>query len=61
MGVVRIIARQSTHHTYTIEDGTGSIDGRKFPSEGEDSSDMNAIAYVEADARDAWEECFKHD
>ncbi|KAF9356923.1 replication factor A protein 2 [Mortierella sp. NVP85] len=43
VGVVRGVNRQSTHHTYIIEDGTGSIDAKNFPSDDEDSPDTNGI------------------
>ncbi|KAK3824688.1 MAG: hypothetical protein J3Q66DRAFT_384090 [Benniella sp.] len=43
VGVVRGVNRQSTHQTYIIEDGTGSIDAKAFHSEDEDSPETNAI------------------
>ncbi|KAG0215935.1 replication factor A protein 2 [Mortierella sp. GBA30] len=49
IAVVRTINRQSTQHTYQVEDGTGTIDAKSFPSVDDDSADTNMIvegAYV---------------
>ncbi|KAF9430710.1 replication factor A protein 2 [Podila epigama] len=43
IGCIRNVNRQSTHHTFTIEDGTGSINAKRFPSEDDDRSEMAAI------------------
>ncbi|KAF8940247.1 replication factor A protein 2 [Dissophora ornata] len=43
IATVRSINRQSTQHTYTVEDGTGNIDAKRFPSEDEDTAELNTI------------------
>ncbi|KAF9984911.1 replication factor A protein 2 [Modicella reniformis] len=43
IAVVRSNNRQSTQHTYVVEDGTGSIEARRFPSDDDDSADSNII------------------
>ncbi|KAF8983580.1 replication factor A protein 2 [Entomortierella lignicola] len=43
IATVRTINRQSTQHTYTIEDGTGTIDAKRFPTEDEDSTELSSI------------------
>ncbi|KAF9088827.1 replication factor A protein 2 [Mortierella sp. GBA35] len=49
IAAARVVNRQATQHSYTVEDGTGSIECRRFPSEYEDAEELNAIivgAYV---------------
>ncbi|KAF9435316.1 replication factor A protein 2 [Entomortierella beljakovae] len=43
IGVVRNINRQSTHHAFTLEDGTGTIETKRFPMDDEDPTDSNLI------------------
>ncbi|KAG0002549.1 replication factor A protein 2 [Entomortierella chlamydospora] len=43
IATVRNINQQSTQHTYTVEDGTGTIDAKRFPTEDEDSAELNTI------------------
>ncbi|KAG0031572.1 replication factor A protein 2 [Podila clonocystis] len=43
IGCIRNVNRQSTHHTFQIEDGTGTIDAKRFPSEDEDPAETSAI------------------
>lgn len=38
--------KQSTHQTFQIEDGTGTIDAKRFPSEDEDPAEIAAVEYV---------------
>ncbi|KAF9110685.1 replication factor A protein 2 [Mortierella sp. AM989] len=44
IATVRTISKQSTQHTYTVEDGTGTIDAKRFPTEDEDPIDLSSIA-----------------
>ncbi|KAF9357799.1 replication factor A protein 2 [Mortierella sp. AD094] len=43
IATVRNINQQSTQHTYTVEDGTGTIDAKRFPTEDEDSAELNTV------------------
>ncbi|KAF9585521.1 replication factor A protein 2 [Lunasporangiospora selenospora] len=43
IGVVRNSNKQSTQHMFTIDDGTGSIDARRFLSEEDSPSEENTI------------------
>ncbi|KAG0098224.1 replication factor A protein 2 [Podila epicladia] len=43
IGCIRNVNRQSTHHTFQIEDGTGTIDAKRFPSDDEDPAETSAI------------------
>ncbi|KAG0308421.1 replication factor A protein 2 [Dissophora globulifera] len=46
IAAVRGVNRQSTHHTFSVEDGTGVIDARRYPSEEEDLSAIIEGSYV---------------
>ncbi|GJJ72884.1 replication factor A2 [Entomortierella parvispora] len=43
IAVVRLISAQSTHTTYTVEDGTGQIELKKFASDDEDAVEQSSI------------------
>ncbi|KAF8988374.1 hypothetical protein BGZ52_010922 [Haplosporangium bisporale] len=43
IGCVRNVNKQSTHQTFQIEDGTGTIDAKRFPSEEEDPAEIAAV------------------
>ncbi|KAG0337214.1 replication factor A protein 2 [Podila horticola] len=43
IGCIRNVNRQSTQHTFQIEDGTGTIDAKRFPSEDEDPAETSAV------------------
>ncbi|KAF9336582.1 hypothetical protein BG006_008148 [Podila minutissima] len=43
IGCIRNVNKQSTHHTFQIEDGTGTIDAKRFPSDDEDPAETSAI------------------
>ncbi|KAG0216976.1 hypothetical protein B0O80DRAFT_455870 [Mortierella sp. GBAus27b] len=48
VGVVRLINPQSTQTTYVVEDGTGSIEVKRFPSDGDEaeSNPIHEATYV---------------
>lgn len=43
IGCIRNVNKQSTHHTFQIEDGTGTIDAKRFPSDDEDPAESSAV------------------
>ncbi|KAF9186002.1 replication factor A protein 2 [Haplosporangium sp. Z 767] len=43
IATVRGINRQSTQHTYTVEDGTGTIETKKFPSDDDENAEADPI------------------
>lgn len=43
IAAVRMINRAATQNTYTVEDGTGVIDARRYPSDTEDVEETNSI------------------
>ncbi|KAG0366342.1 replication factor A protein 2 [Gamsiella multidivaricata] len=43
IAVVRSINRQSTQDTYSVEDGTGAIDVKRFRAEDEDPAELNSV------------------
>ncbi|KAG0267604.1 replication factor A protein 2 [Mortierella polycephala] len=45
IATVRGINRQSTQHTYTVEDGTGTIEAKKFPTDDDENAEANPVLF----------------
>ena len=46
IAAVRSINRSATQNSYIVEDGTGVIDARRYPSDTEDVEEAAAIRYM---------------